>query len=173
MQLGDGYKFIPGHENYYSINRNGEIWGYRSQKFIIPAANRAGYPVIWLQGRTRKERKHYYVHRLVALTFIPNPNNKPEVNHIDGNKQNNHVSNLEWVTHQENMQHAHDCGLYDESLYFRDWINWNPEQLAEFEQSPYNTPVSGAYEYPADLKTKINQISAMESATNEPMAVNF
>ncbi|MBR1646990.1 MAG: HNH endonuclease [Selenomonadaceae bacterium] len=59
----------------------------------------------------RRPRKSLPVHRLVALAFILNPLNKPEVNHIDGNPQNNHVSNLEWATRSENEQHAFDTGL--------------------------------------------------------------
>ena len=51
------------------------------------------------------------VHRLLAMTFIPNPNNLPEVNHIDGVKTNNNLENIEWVTHKQNMSHAFKIGL--------------------------------------------------------------
>ena len=66
--------------------------------------HRDGYLKLSLSEQNRK--KMYFVHRLVALTFIPNPDNLPQVNHIDGNKQNNHYSNLEWCTISENTKHG-------------------------------------------------------------------
>lgn len=60
--------------------------------------------------------KGFKVHRLVAQAFIPNPQDKPEINHIDGNKINNHVSNLEWVTSSENQKHAFRIGLQKSGL---------------------------------------------------------
>lgn len=69
------------------------------------------------QGRLMVElwknnkKKHQLVHRLIAQAFIPNPHNKPQINHIDGNPLNNNIENLEWVTDSENKYHAHRTGL--------------------------------------------------------------
>lgn len=80
-------------------------WG-RFKKLTLPIV-KDGYVRAKFQ-KTPTKRITTGIHRLVAEAFIPNPENKPEVNHIDGNKQNNNVSNLEWVTHGENIQHSYD-----------------------------------------------------------------
>lgn len=71
------------------------------------------HPKGYLVARLVKNKKRYHllIHRLVALTYIDNPLNYPQVNHKDGNKQNNHISNLEWCTNKQNIQHAIDNGL--------------------------------------------------------------
>lgn len=71
--------------------------------------NNRGYRAVCLRKTT------FMVHRLVAQAFIPNPENKPVVNHIDGNKLNNHVSNLEWATVAENNRHARETGLHKQA----------------------------------------------------------
>ena len=93
----------------YSITEDGRIFSNRYNRYLKSRVNRYGY----LHINLRKDKKGYdkTIHRLVAKAFIPNPENKPEVNHIDGNKLNNHVSNLEWCTRSENTKHAFDTGL--------------------------------------------------------------
>lgn len=80
------------------------------EKFVPLPVTKKGYARVAL--RKNGYSKSYYVHRLVALTFVPNPHNKPCVNHKDGNKLNNHYSNLEWCTNEENNAHAKAMGLF-------------------------------------------------------------
>ena len=84
----------------YCINEYGFILNIRTRGEVIPSVSKKGYLQVCLTNKNT-----YSVHRLVALTFIENKENKPEVNHIDGNKLNNHISNLEWNTTKENLEH--------------------------------------------------------------------
>lgn len=98
-------KRIPNSKNYF-VCEDGFV--YRNGRRL--QTNRDTYLTVKISYEDGT-KKDYFVHRLVALMFIPNPENKPVVNHIDGNKQNNSVSNLEWVTHKENALHAVALGL--------------------------------------------------------------
>ena len=104
-------KDVPEFEEYFSVTEDGKVWSKRSNKFLKTRSVN-GYLgfTTRIGGRTAKGIL-LKVHRLVALTYIPNPDNKPQVNHKDGNKLNNHVSNLEWSTASENIQHAYTAGL--------------------------------------------------------------
>jgi len=103
---------VDGYDNYI-IYRNGVLYNSRRHVIINGSVNTHGYRVFALSKNDK--RKSMKAHRLVALAFIPNPHNKQQVNHIDGNKLNNNVDNLEWCTHTENMQHAHRTGLKEGS----------------------------------------------------------
>ena len=101
------WKTINGFENLYEINLAGVVKNinqYSTSK-LTTRIDRAGYTTVRLSKNGNTHTK--YIHRLIAESFITNPNNKPEVNHKDGNKLNNAVDNLEWVTHAENMKHAY------------------------------------------------------------------
>lgn len=93
----------------YLVNEWGDVYSLRSKKFIAQRLDRYGYPRVNLYEGTKIHT--VTVHRLVAKAFVPNPHNYPEVNHIDGNKTNNHVSNLEWVNSSRNQIHAFILGL--------------------------------------------------------------
>lgn len=92
------------------VNRRGHPPHYREEKILSTVLAGNGYPsfLINIQGI---KPKRLLVHRLVAAFWCENPENKPQVNHKDGNKENNYYKNLEWVTPAENINHAFDSGL--------------------------------------------------------------
>lgn len=114
-------KIINDFPNY-KINNLGQVFSNYKYKTNIPCNTwrevkpildkGTGYYIVTLVNNG--VRKNQSIHRLLAQNFIPNPLNKPQVNHIDCNKQNNALSNLEWVTAKENSRHAVDNGLCDE-----------------------------------------------------------
>lgn len=99
------WKDIKGYEGLYSVSNKGNIKNLKTNK-ILAGGNSSGYRNITLKGKT------YMVHRLVALAFIDNPQNLPQVDHRDENKKNNDVSNLRWVSKSENTRHS----IYKQSL---------------------------------------------------------
>ena len=102
---------IEGYEGLYQISNLGNVKSFKSvsKNKILKPVLRKGYATVIL--RKNKVNKLHSIHRLIATAFIPNPDNLPQVNHIDGNKSNNNVDNLEWCTHLENMRHAFKTGL--------------------------------------------------------------
>lgn len=109
------WKDIKGYEGYYQISNLGGIKSFPRNGTIStvymlkPTLTKNGYYKVTLSKPNNTT--YLLVHRIVAETFIPNPENKPEVNHIDGDKLNNCVDNLEWCTSKENITHSIKTGL--------------------------------------------------------------
>ena len=104
------WRDIPGYEGFYQVSDLGNIRSIRFNKIRnMKSWDSHGYRAVELC--MNNNRYTVGIHRLVALTFIPNPENKPEVNHKDRNKSNNNVENLEWVTQSENVAHAYRHGV--------------------------------------------------------------
>lgn len=99
--------------DHKTIRKNGRI-DNRKGKVLQPSLDKYGYLKVVLTKNGI--RKTFTVHTLVAIAFIDNPYNKPTVNHIDGNKLNNDVTNLEWATHKEQKKHAISIGLSDKNI---------------------------------------------------------
>jgi len=111
------FKNIPGYEGKYQVSNLGRVkslarpmrGAYHNKEHILKSCiDRKGYENIQLCNDGKV--KHHKIHRLIAQAFIPNPENKPCINHIDHNRSNNILSNLEWVTHRENLLHMIKAG---------------------------------------------------------------
>ena len=102
------WKDILGYNGKYSISSYGRVRSNKKSVIMSPCNDKDGYVLISLYKDKKKTCK---IHRLVALNFIPNPLEKPTVNHKDGNKGNNNVLNLEWNTRKENTNHGYNTKL--------------------------------------------------------------
>ena len=100
------WKPIKGWEEYYSVNELGEVKNNKTNKLIKGDVNNAGYYRVSLYDKASLRKERHFRHRLVAEHFIDNPNNLSEVNHIDGDKSNNCVDNLEWIDRTANERHS-------------------------------------------------------------------
>lgn len=99
------YKPIPGYEGLYSVSNKGDVFSHRVNRILAPKRTNVGYLRVTL-CKGIKNHKTFGIHRLVAMAFIPNPDNKPTVNHINEIKDDNRVENLEWATTAEQNTHG-------------------------------------------------------------------
>lgn len=104
MKKREIWKFVPGYEGLYMVSNKGIVKNCRTGKILKPHKIKNGYLQVCLCKDWNK--KMFLVHRLVALAFIPNPENKRTVNHKDEDKTNNCVWNLEWMTYKENNEYS-------------------------------------------------------------------
>lgn len=95
---------VKNYEGLYAVTEDGQVWSYRRQRFMKLSKEHDGYLVVNLSRDGKCIQ--FKVHRLIAQAFIPNPENKPEINHRDEDKSNNCVDNLEWATRKENINYG-------------------------------------------------------------------
>lgn len=107
------WRTVPGTDGYLEVSNEGRVRSLLRGKPNILKATEDTNGYLRLRMTIHRKRYSFKVHRLVAQAFIDNPNNLPQVNHIDGNKKNNRVGNLEWVTNQQNAVHALKNGLWN------------------------------------------------------------
>lgn len=112
--MEEHWKDIQGYEGLYSVSDTGLVKTHIYNKILKPRIQ-DGYETVVLYRN--KKNKAFRVHRLVAMAFLDNPNNYEQVNHIDGNKRNNNVKNLEWCTAEQNTHHAINNGLFFSSSH--------------------------------------------------------
>ena len=146
---GEIWKPISDYDGY-EVSNFGRVksFKYNSPRILKPEL-RGVYLSVNLYN------KHFQVHRLVALAFIPNPDNKPQINHIDGHKLNNYAGNLEWTTASENIQHAFATGLKI-AMQGEDNVRakFTSEQVIYIRSNPDNLTIKEfAEKLGVDLKT--------------------
>ena len=113
--LNEIWRDIKHYEGKYMISNYGRVKSLISNKYISVHINNYGYLFVKLYAKNGKRRQEY-IHRLVAMTFLENPDNLPEVNHKDEDRQNNYVDNLEWCTHEYNQNYGnHNKRISDSS----------------------------------------------------------
>lgn len=123
MNRGKMFKDIKGFEGLYQVNENGEVFSVRRNKILKPKIDKYGYYVVCLWNGKNNYRT---IHRLVAQTFLKPKEGCNVVNHLDSNKLNNHVSNLEWTTVSGNTKHC-----YENNEKFRKQVLDNAKKGAE------------------------------------------
>ena len=143
---GELWKGVPGYEDYYEVSDCGRIRSFHTGRIMGTGLNNWYRSISLCKNGTKKS---VCVHQVVAKVFIPNPENKPCVNHIDGDKTNNHVSNLEWATFKENELHSYrKLGKYG-----------NPSNLKNFSEEWLKEPLRvGSVHFRGENQKKLYEL---------------
>lgn len=113
-EIKEEWNEVKGYEGLYRVSNLGSVYSLLTKKTLKKPVNSSGYSLVVLSINGQK--KSFNIHRLVATAFVPNPNNREQVNHKDGDKTNNDSRNLEWVTQSDNMKHAYRMRLQTPSI---------------------------------------------------------
>lgn len=146
------WKQVIGYEGKYEVSNLGNV---RNSRLLLmkPIITKQGYVRI---GFRNPEKKMFNVHRLVGFAFILNPENKPFINHIDGNKLNNNVLNLEWVTQSENELHAHRLGLKPKPEYWKNKFGVNHGSSIKVSQYTMDNVFIAKFDSISDAANTLN-----------------
>ncbi len=125
------FRNVLGFSNY-EVSKNGVIRNKKTKRVKKQYIGSTGYYMVTFSVKNKSNPKR--VHRIIANAFIENNDKKPDINHIDGNKLNNNIENLEWVTHKENMTHAFGTGLVDNLGSKNGMAKLNEVQVIEIKQ---------------------------------------
>ena len=115
-------KDVVGYERLYAVTSCGRVWSYKNKKFLKPKCEKNGYMRIMLCKDGQK--KMYCLHRIVAEAYLPNPENLPQVDHIDNDKTHNYVNNLQWITGRDNSRKSNNKPILQFDLdgnFIREW----------------------------------------------------
>ncbi len=126
-------KIIEGTNNQYMIFKNGSVMNISSGKILKPQLHTKGYLQVQLSINCKPLKK--FIHRLLGEYFISNPNDLPTINHIDGNKLNNSLSNLEWCSYSKNNKHAYDNNLIKTHKYKTQMFSLDEKLLKTFSST--------------------------------------
>jgi hypothetical protein len=137
------------YSEFYEVSNSGKLRNAKTKREIKMSISKTEYFVYYGSLGSRKKRKNFRLHRCIAEAFIPKIEGKEHINHIDGNKLNNVIENLEWCTNQENVQHA-----WDNELFNRDSVSGTNSRFSKLSQEDIDFIKRNYIPYDKDFGTR-------------------